>query len=205
MSPRNAEFQNLNGRQIYSDNYVTVPAASGNENNLLNPILEDSESRDIISIKVDTQQSQAGLRTNSATSEVKRSQHVPEKPPTASKKTLKSSKSQSKMLSQRTEQQDLEAKKQFLKHVSRMEQARVNTELKKVVEDLKPGSGKIWKNQLTKPSVPKITGIKQPKNNGDIDTIYSRPKQRIKSLERPITPAYSAHNIQKKRHNVYNT
>lgn len=86
-----------------------------------------------------------------------------------------------------------------------MEQARVNIELKKVVEDLKPGSGKIWKNQLTKPSVPKITGTKQPKSNGDLDTIYNRPKQKIKSLERPITPAYSAHNMPKKRHNVYHT
>jgi hypothetical protein len=34
----------------------------------------------------------------------------------------------------------------FEKHVERINNARVKHELKQVAEDLKPGSGKIWKN-----------------------------------------------------------
>jgi len=42
-----------------------------------------------------------------------------------------------------------------------MEQARVESEQAQILEDLKPGSGKIWQNKLTVPSIPKITGLKQ--------------------------------------------
>ena len=51
-----------------------------------------------------------------------------------------------------------------------MEQARITAECKQLVEDLKPGSGKIWKNKLTKPKTPNLTGI-----------INSMPKERLVS------------------------
>lgn len=44
-------------------------------------------------------------------------------------------------------------------HVQRLQRARVMKEVKQIEEDLKPGSGKIWKNQLTRPTYPKITGL----------------------------------------------
>ena len=56
-----------------------------------------------------------------------------------------------------------------------MEQALINKEHAQILEDLKPGSGKIWQNKLTVPSVPKITGLKQEKNNGDIDSNLNEP------------------------------
>ena len=43
--------------------------------------------------------------------------------------------------------------------MARLEQARIEKEHIQITEDLKPGSGKIWKNKLTKPNVPKITGL----------------------------------------------
>jgi hypothetical protein len=43
--------------------------------------------------------------------------------------------------------------------VERLSNARVKEQLKDVVENLKPGSGKIWKNQITIPTVPRITGL----------------------------------------------
>jgi hypothetical protein len=83
------------------------------------------------------------------------------------------------------------------------------------MEDLKPGSGKIWQNKLTVPSVPKITGLKQQKNNGDLDPhlcepmIIEQPKNQsnektgIKCLNRPLSAQLQAHNSRKKRHNLY--
>jgi hypothetical protein len=44
-------------------------------------------------------------------------------------------------------------------HLSRIESARTHKECKKLQEYLRPGSGKIWLNQLTKPRNPKITGL----------------------------------------------
>ena len=58
------------------------------------------------------------------------------------------------------------------KHVGRMEQARVDAECAQIIEDLKPGSGKIWKNKLTKPTVPRITGLRDQSpeyDNSDLD------------------------------------
>jgi hypothetical protein len=44
-----------------------------------------------------------------------------------------------------------------------------------IEEDLKPGSGKIWKNQLTRPVVPKITGLVSPyEMEGDSNELHIR-------------------------------
>lgn len=72
------------------------------------------------------------------------------------------------------------------KHVYRMQQARNQEEYKRIFEDLKPGSGKIWKNELTKPQPPKITGIATIENS-DIEgiepmIINQQDKRVIKSL-----------------------
>lgn len=48
---------------------------------------------------------------------------------------------------------------QIDRHIERMEQARNATEFSQIMEDLKPGSGNIWKNKLTKPKTPKLTGL----------------------------------------------
>lgn len=48
---------------------------------------------------------------------------------------------------------------QIEKHIERMEQARIAAECNQIVEDLKPGSGNIWRNKLTKPKTPKLSGL----------------------------------------------
>lgn len=54
------------------------------------------------------------------------------------------------------------------RHITRMEKTRVQKIYKKVEQDLKPGSGKIWKNELTKPSVPKITGLRESEEGDEM-------------------------------------
>ena len=56
-----------------------------------------------------------------------------------------------------------------------MEQARINNEHAQILEDLKPGSGKIWQNKLTVPSVPKITGLKPQKYKTEIERNLNDP------------------------------
>jgi hypothetical protein len=82
--------------------------------------------------------------------------------------------------------------------------------MKDICENLKPGSGKIWKNSITIPTVPNITGI-----NPDLDDLsqpqiiqqskQSQQKPVIKSLARPITPGNSSHMNTLKRHKMYKT
>jgi hypothetical protein len=89
--------------------------------------------------------------------------------------------------------------------VIRMEQARQHEEYKRIFEDLKPGSGKIWKNELTKPHPPKITGLTLT-DNSDLQgiepmIINQQDRPVIKSLQRPISARLSSHQTVKKRHN----
>ena len=107
-------------------------------------------------------------------------------------------------------------------HVQRLQRARVIKEVKQIEEDLKPGSGKIWKNQLTRPTFPRITGLVDAvndnpfqENNNEVyePMIISRdhtnddPKPpRIKSLKRPVGPEnLSASTSRSKRHAIYKT
>ena len=43
--------------------------------------------------------------------------------------------------------------------MERLNNARVKVQMKDICDNLKPGSGKIWKNSITIPTVPNITGI----------------------------------------------
>lgn len=97
-----------------------------------------------------------------------------------------------------------------------MEQARVQHEFRRVSSDLRPGSGKIWKNQITKPIEPRITGFSTIDQNEDLSNVgyqpmiirqgSNRPSQpAIKSLKRPISPALSSHSSQTRHHAVYKT
>lgn len=73
---------------------------------------------------------------------------------------MPTTKTKSRSVSRHTQKRIVNINQSFIdKHIMRMEQARINLEYKKVSEDLKPGSGKIWKNELTKPMVPNITGL----------------------------------------------
>ena len=59
------------------------------------------------------------------------------------------------------------------KHLIRMEQARLNRECKQIIEDLKPGSGKIWQNKLTRPTMPNITGLRTNRTMRDLLNSHS--------------------------------
>jgi hypothetical protein len=107
---------------------------------------------------------------------------------------------------------------QVEKHVGRMEQARVDAECAQIIEDLKPGSGKIWKNKLTNPTVPNITGLRGKSteyDNSDIDfnqpMIIQQNKTCIngyaakykRALEKPIAPKTCRSSEIRKRHQLY--
>lgn len=89
------------------------------------------------------------------------------------------------------------------KHLIRMEQARLNRECKQIIEDLKPGSGKIWQNKLTRPTVPNITGLKANRTTRDLRSAQGPSSSSITCLKRPITTQLASYESKKKRHNVY--
>ena len=61
------------------------------------------------------------------------------------------------------EEQNLINDKSIERHVSRIALARLKKEFQKKVEEHSVGSGKVWKNQLTQPKAPKLTGLKKRK------------------------------------------
>lgn len=53
----------------------------------------------------------------------------------------------------------LQASKSIESHINRQALSRLKKQYEQVIEEQKPGSGHNWKNKLTKPSLPKITGL----------------------------------------------
>lgn len=80
---------------------------------------------------------------------------------------------------------------------------RETQELEKIKQELKPGSGKIWKNQLTKPQVPRLSHLMDECNADLANPQIIKKSHRIKALERPITANFASMSTNSKRHNVY--
>ena len=66
---------------------------------------------------------------------------------------------------------------------------------------MRPGSGKIWTNTLTKPAVPKITGLYQQFDQNE--SIITYKESAIKSLQRPISAELATYKSIKKRNIIY--
>lgn len=80
-----------------------------------------------------------------------------------------------------------------------MEKARFGKEFKAICQQLKPGSGKLWTNQLTLSQGPKLSGMADQANWYDKQIV----NRRIESLNRPINTGNSAHFLNRQRHNLY--
>ena len=64
-----------------------------------------------------------------------------------------------------------------------MEKARFGKEFKVICDQLKPGSGKLWTNQLTLAQAPKLSGLTDQTNWYDKRIV----NRRIDCLNRPIS------------------
>lgn len=63
------------------------------------------------------------------------------------------------------------------KHVKRLEEKRKRDQNLKEEQEKKPGSGKIWRNKITKPAAPKITNKTARKKHRKADYLAPNPHQ----------------------------
>jgi hypothetical protein len=64
-------------------------------------------------------------------------------------------------------------------HIKRLEAKRKNDQILQQEQDKKPGSGKIWKNKLTKPAAPNLTTKTQRKiKHKKADYLVQKPQRR---------------------------
>ena len=77
------------------------------------------------------------------------------------------------------------------------------------MKDLMPGSGLLWQNEITIPEAPMLTGIadSRPKSCSGVANASFIKKdssaERIKALQRPLSPCWSSFMVSNKRHSNY--